>query len=77
LSENEETIVVKELASTLLQLSKNPYCEIPYNKMKVRGWVTHCLGKELDDMVLRLINSLALMQARKKVLEPKKVSGFV
>ena len=49
--------------------------------MIVRGWVHHLLDPELDEKALQLINALALMQAKKKVLEPKKfkkriVSGF-
>ncbi|CAK59088.1 unnamed protein product (macronuclear) [Paramecium tetraurelia] len=63
----------QQLITILNQLSNiNPYSKEKYNNMKIRPWITQIPCKELDDMALQFINELSYMQAKKKVIEPKK-----
>ncbi|CAD8095833.1 unnamed protein product [Paramecium sonneborni] len=68
----------QQLITILNQLSKiNPYSKEKYNNMKIRPWITQIPCKELDDMTLQFINELSFMQAKKKVIEPKKMKKRV
>lgn len=54
-------------------LRNNPISQEIYNNIPLRGWVTNIPNPDLEIMALSLINKLSYLQAKKKIMEPKKV----